>query len=82
MRSPQRRRQCPGERLCRWFPCSARYTAILTRDPGSVTEQDIGALREAGLSGAVVTIGPGLLSQMPAAHVGLDPVRARAAQPA
>jgi uncharacterized peroxidase-related enzyme len=61
-----------------------RYTAILTRSPGAVTEQDIDALRQAGLSDADivalnnlsayysytnrVATGLGLRSEVPAAH--------------
>jgi len=61
-----------------------RYAAILTRDPGAVTEQDIDALRGVGLSDADivalnnlaayysytnrVATGLGLRSEVPAAH--------------
>lgn len=61
-----------------------RYATILTRSPGSVTERDIDALREVGLSDADivalnnlaayysytnrVATGLGLLSEVPAAH--------------
>ena len=61
-----------------------RYTAILTRAPGAVSEHDIDALREAGLSDADivalnnlaayysytnrVATGLGLRSEVPAAH--------------
>jgi len=71
-----------------------RYTAILTRTPAAITAADIDALREAGLSDADIvvlnnlaayfaycnriTVGLGLLSPMPVAHViGLDAARAR-----
>ena len=61
-----------------------RYTTILTRSPGAVTEQHIEALRNAGLSDADIvavnnlaayfaycnriTLGLGLRTQMPADH--------------
>jgi uncharacterized peroxidase-related enzyme len=70
-----------------------RYTAILTRRPSAVTEHDINALREVGLSDADIvalnnlsayfaycnriTTGLGLRSQMPVAHV-IGPDAARA----
>jgi uncharacterized peroxidase-related enzyme len=70
-----------------------RYTTMLTRSPTAITAANIDALRGVGLSdGDIVvlnnlaayfaycnriTIGLGLLSQMPAAHaVGLDAVQA------